>query len=90
MPLLKPPPDNIFNIQSGTKDRRKAFFICHVFKSINDAVLDYRTTFCPVGTVNTKKSIYLHQHSNNCKPTEHKTCFPLASAKVEGYDFTDP
>eukprot|EP00038_Savillea_parva_P029618 m.72250 g.72250 ORF g.72250 m.72250 type:complete len:522 (-) comp8771_c0_seq2:86-1651(-) len=89
MPLLKPPPDNLFNLQTDGHNKRIAFFICHVFKQINDAVLDYRTTFCPAGTVNDKKLIYLHQHSNNCGPTEHKTCFPLASIKPEGYDFTD-
>jgi len=90
MPLLKPPPDNIFNIQKGGKDRRRAFFICHIFKIINDAVLDYRTTFCPAGDVNKKKLIYLHQHGNSCGGKSHKTCFPLASLKPEGYEFTDP
>jgi cytoskeletal protein RodZ len=31
MPLLKPPPDNLFNIQTGVKQKHIAFFICHAF-----------------------------------------------------------
>ena len=89
MPLLKPPPDNLFNIQTEAKDRHVAFFICHIFKSINDAVLDYRNAFCPAGQVNSKKIIFLHQHSNPCDSRSSDMCFPLASIRPEGYDFTE-
>ena len=45
-PLLVLPPDNLFNVQKTTHDRRNAFMICFLHRMVNDAALDYKRKYC--------------------------------------------
>ena len=55
VPLLKMPPDNLYNIQTTWLGRREALMICMMYSSINSAVIDYTKQFCPEGSLAHKK-----------------------------------
>lgn len=51
-PLIKPPPDDLFNVQvkTGTwRGKRTAFMICSLTYLVNRAALDYKRKFCNPG-----------------------------------------
>jgi len=82
-PLLKLPPDDLWRVSEGAPTKRAAWLVCHIHARINEAVLDYKKSFCPTG-FEQRKLVKLIRG----KPQDHKCtagskwCFPLA--QIEG------
>jgi hypothetical protein len=56
-PLLKPPPDDFFNVQvaaNNKRGKRSAFTICHLTFMVNRAASDFKAKYCESG-INNKK-----------------------------------
>mmetsp|Transcript_27535 Transcript_27535/g.48663 ORF Transcript_27535/g.48663 Transcript_27535/m.48663 type:complete len:537 (-) Transcript_27535:23-1633(-) len=45
-PLVVPPPDDLFNLQTDNRDKRAAYMVCWMTFVVNRAVVDYRKKYC--------------------------------------------
>ena len=94
LPLLKMPPDNLYNIQTTWLGRREALMICMMYSSINAAVVDHTKQFCPEGSLKHKKKTvrimeeYVSQHvpprkSCDTPDGDRRLCFDFAMIEPE-------
>jgi len=81
LPIIKPPPDNFYNIQKETTAKRSAWIICNLIANLNKFLIHYKTKFCPAPTLpNLKKSVRMAQGEKIPRPCKlaPEKCFPLA------------
>mmetsp|Transcript_33147 Transcript_33147/g.53241 ORF Transcript_33147/g.53241 Transcript_33147/m.53241 type:complete len:553 (-) Transcript_33147:135-1793(-) len=45
-PLVVPPPDDLFTLQTQKREKRSAFMVCWMTYLINESVIDYKKRFC--------------------------------------------
>jgi hypothetical protein len=79
-PLLITPPDNLFNVQSDKRGKRRAFMVCIMTQIVNNAITSYKTAHCEPG-FNTRKCIRPAMHGG--VPDQNPDRFPLARIAVE-------
>eukprot|EP01065_Artemidia_motanka_P006450 TRINITY_DN13173_c0_g1_i2.p3 TRINITY_DN13173_c0_g1~~TRINITY_DN13173_c0_g1_i2.p3 ORF type:complete len:226 (+),score=95.34 TRINITY_DN13173_c0_g1_i2:852-1529(+) len=75
-PLLKQPPDNLFNVQTLRERRRGAFMVCVLHARLNAAATELKRRHCP-GGFNVEKRVRLVQKKRlSC--SDERLCWPLA------------
>eukprot|EP00912_Choanoflagellata_sp_UC4_P002147 UC4_evm3s1361 len=78
IPILKPPPDDLYNTQKTREGFRNAWTICHLFSTMNKMLIAYKKKFCAAKNANIEKSIRLIQQKTLPCPTNKRLCWPLA------------
>eukprot|EP01062_Namystynia_karyoxenos_P046241 TRINITY_DN3457_c0_g2_i1.p1 TRINITY_DN3457_c0_g2~~TRINITY_DN3457_c0_g2_i1.p1 ORF type:complete len:505 (+),score=145.92 TRINITY_DN3457_c0_g2_i1:107-1621(+) len=77
-PLLKRPPDNLFNVQTEVVRRRGAFLVCYLHARLNGAALAVKHRHCPEG-FNAEERVRLVQSKQlPCPEGRPSLCWPLA------------
>lgn len=77
-PILKQPPDDFFNTQKNTKERRMAWMMCNLYSRMNKMLVAYKSKFCKDDEINIEKRVRLIQRKTLPCPKDKRLCWPLA------------
>merc|ERR1711935_840613 len=82
-PILKPPPDDLFNSQETPRGKRNAWMVCQMHYKVNDMLQAYKDKFCKPSVMNLEKRIRLVHEPTSGLGCGKKGCYPLAQTEEE-------
>eukprot|EP00966_Prymnesium_polylepis_P323954 7380077-Prymnesium_polylepis.1 len=58
-PLLRPPPDDLLDVQTSLMSHRHAFLVCALHRQVNEAARDYKRKYCAPADTNLRECVRL-------------------------------